>query len=192
MSAPTSEQPLPLAKRWRRLAVVALVPVLVLVGVVLVRANGQSADQSPHGTSPLIGHRAPALSGTTVSGGHYAYHPGAVTVVNIWASWCSPCRSELPTLVRLARQWAGQSVQVATIDTRDGATLAAQFLRQTGGTGLTAVRDPNGVLAVAWGATGVPETFVVDADGIVRAHWNGAVDATWLSREVAEARKPLS
>jgi len=180
--------PPPRARRLRRLCLVALVPVLVLVGVVLVRANGQSADASPHGSSPLIGHRAPALSGPTVSGGQYTYRPGAVTVVNIWASWCSPCRSELPTLVRLARQWSGHGVDVATIDTRDGVALAARFLRQTGGTGLLAVRDPKGVLAVAWGATGVPETFVVDADGIVRAHWNGPVDPTWLSREVADAQ----
>jgi len=178
----------PQARRWRRLAIVALVPVLVLVGVVLVRASGESVDQSPHGASPLIGHRAPALRGRTLSGGEYTYRPGTVTVVNIWASWCSPCRSELPTLVRLGRQWAGHGVELATIDTRDGAVLASRFLRQTGATGLTAVRDPNGMLAVAWGVTGVPETFVVDAKGIVRAHWNGAVDPTWLSREVAAAQ----
>lgn len=185
MMAP-SAPPSP-GRRLRRLAVVAVVPVLVL-GVVLVRANGQSAPASSHGTSPLLGHRAPTLSGATLGGGRYTYRPGAVTVVNIWASWCSPCRSELPTLVRLARQWSDQGVAVTTIDTRDGVALASRFLRQTGGTGLTAVSDPDGVLAVAWGATGVPETFVIDADGIVRAHWNGAVDATWLSREVADAR----
>lgn len=182
----------PQARRLRRLAIVALVPVLVLVGVLLVRANGQSASGSPHGASPLIGHRAPALSGPTLSGGKYTYRPGAVTVVNIWASWCAPCRSELPTLARLGRQWSGHGVELATIDTRDGAVLASRFLRQTGATGFTAVRDPNGGLAVAWGVTGVPETFVVDANGIVRAHWNGAVDAAWLSREVAAAQARTS
>jgi cytochrome c biogenesis protein CcmG/thiol:disulfide interchange protein DsbE len=169
----------------RRLALLAVVPVLVAVGVVLVRANGQSSSGQ---TSPLVGHRAPALNGRTLGGGHYTYRPGRVTVVNIWASWCAPCRTELPTLVRFAQQSAAQGVAVATVDTRDGVVPATRFLKRTGATGLTAVSDPDGVLAVGWGATGVPETFVVDARGIVRAHWNGAVDEAWLRAAVAHAR----
>lgn len=170
--------------RARWVALAGLVVVLVVVGDRLGALRG--TDSGHAAPSPLVGTRAPALAGPTVAGGHYRLRPGRLTVVNIWASWCGPCRGEMPDVARFAQQHPG--VRVVTIDTRDGIDPARKFLARMGARGLTAVHDPHGRLAVSWGATGVPETYVVDADGVIRAHHAGPVDANWLVQEVSRWR----
>jgi cytochrome c biogenesis protein CcmG/thiol:disulfide interchange protein DsbE len=134
----------------------------------------------------MVGSPAPALSGTTLDGSHYVLHParGHVTVVNIWAAWCAPCRSEIPRVVHAAAAYRSRGVRVVTIDTRDGPTAARALLADVHAQHLLAVEDPDGRLAISWGATGVPETVVVDGHGIVRARWLGAVSRGWLNAEV--------
>jgi cytochrome c biogenesis protein CcmG, thiol:disulfide interchange protein DsbE len=171
----------PAALRSRRALLVVGLVAVVLVATLALRPRGAS---SAGAGSPLIGKPAPALAGTTLSGQRFALRPGHVTVVNIWASWCDPCRQEVPLVADLARRWAGDGIQVATIDTRDGVSPARDFLAKVGASGLLAVQDPNGRIAVGWGATGVPETFVVDARGVVRARWIGAVSEDWLTGQV--------
>lgn len=164
-----------------------LAVVLATLGVAVARGG---ASQGPPGTgsqlhSPLDGKPAPALAGTTLAGKHFRLRPhGAVTVVNIWASWCGPCRQELPTLVRVQREWRHRGVRLVSINTKDGPVAARSFLHRLGVRDLLAVSDPQGRLAVAWGATGVPETVVVDRHGIVRARWLGAVHRDWLDEEL--------
>lgn len=170
--------------RARWLALAGLVVVLVVLGDRLGALRGTEAGHAAQ--SPLVGSAAPALAGGTVDGGHYRLRKGRLTVVNIWASWCGPCRSEMPAVARFAREHPG--VRVVTIDTRDGIDPARRFLARMGASGLVAVHDPHGRLAVSWGATGVPETFVVDAHGVVRAHHAGPVDAGWLVQEVGRWR----
>jgi cytochrome c biogenesis protein CcmG/thiol:disulfide interchange protein DsbE len=171
----------PAALLSRRTLLIAGLVAVVLVAALVLRPRGAS---SAGAGSPLIGKPAPALAGTTLTGQRFVLRPGHVTVVNIWASWCDPCRQELPLVAGLAQRWASDGVQVATIDTRDGASLARDFLAKVGASGLLAVQDPDGRIAVGWGATGVPETFVVDARGVVRARWIGAVSESWLTGQV--------
>lgn len=169
--------------------VVALAVVLLLavLGVAIARGGG-SGDVPATGSqlnSPLDGKPAPPLAGTTITGTHFRWRPdGAVTVVNIWASWCGPCREELPTLVQVQRRWRDRGVRLVSINTKDGPVAARSFLHRLGVRDLLAVSDPQGRLAVAWGATGVPETVVVDRHGIVRARWLGAVHRDWLDEEL--------
>lgn len=170
--------------RARWLALAGLVVVLVVVGDRLGALRGTDAGHPAQ--SPLVGTTAPTLAGGTVDGGHYRLRPGRLTVVNIWASWCGPCRDEMPAVARFAREHPG--VRVVTIDTRDGIDPARRFLARMGARSLVAVRDPDGRRAVAWGATGVPETFVLDAHGVVRAHHAGPVDDGWLGQEVGRWR----
>jgi len=160
---------------------------VLVVGLVLVAVLASGLDGATRASlrSPMVGHHAPSLSGRTLSGSTYTWRPaGNVTVVNIWASWCGPCRKELPLVARSARSWAGHGVRVVTIDTKDGPVAARTLLQETHADGLRAVQDPKGRLAVSWGATGVPETVVVDARGIVRARWTGALDEGWLRGEL--------
>lgn len=169
----------------RRGAMVA-VALAVLVGVSVMLGSALSRPGSTSSASPLVGRHAPRLAGTTLSGSHYRLpaHPGKLTLVNIWASWCGPCRQELPLLAQAAQKWSSRDVQLVTVNTKDGEVPARELLRKVHATDLLTVTDPHGDLAVEWGATGVPETFVVDAGGVVRARFQGPVNEQWLQQQL--------
>jgi cytochrome c biogenesis protein CcmG/thiol:disulfide interchange protein DsbE len=160
----------------------------LLLGSGLGNASPKLADESAG--SPLLGRPAPALSGKTLQGAHFslANDHSAVTFVNIWASWCTPCRQELPLVADTAAQWAGSGVDatVVTVDTKDGPVPARDMLRRSGAENLPTLLDPQGDRAVAWGATGVPETFVVDGHDIVRARHVGPVTRRWLEQQATQ------
>jgi cytochrome c biogenesis protein CcmG/thiol:disulfide interchange protein DsbE len=105
-------------------------------------------------------------------------------LVNIWASWCSPCRQELPLLAETARQWTGNGVRLVGLDVRDNEQDAQALLTETDATDLTVVPDPRGLVAVSWGVRAVPETFIVDRAGQIRVRAHGAVTATWLRQQL--------
>jgi cytochrome c biogenesis protein CcmG, thiol:disulfide interchange protein DsbE len=90
---------------------------------------------------------------------------GRVTVVNVWASWCVPCRQEHPALVELAKDPA---VRVVGINYKDSPDNARRFLRELGNPFAAIGADSSGRAAIDWGVYGVPETFVVGPDGTIR------------------------
>lgn len=159
-------------------AAVAATAVVALAGVL-----GTSLRSTDAGL-PGVGAPAPALSGTTLDGGHLdlADLRGSVVVVNVWASWCGPCRDELPMLVEAADRWRDEGLHVVGIVTRDRGSAATGLLREAGAEQLRSVQDPDGRLALSWGALGVPETFVVDRTGVVRARLVGPVSEGWLEQ----------
>lgn len=120
--------------------------------------------------SALIGQPAPAtdlppLDPRLSVGLKSENFAGNVTVVNIWASWCGPCRQEHPVLMDLSRD--GRFV-VAGLNYKDDPTNAAGFLAELGDPYRVIGADRNGRTAIDWGVYGVPETFLVDRDGIIR------------------------
>lgn len=177
----------------RRLAGWSSAGALALLAMAWVLGAGvryPAGDASGYGDGPAtaaVSRPAPPLRGTTLAGGAFdlAEQRGHVVLVNVWASWCAPCRDELPALAAAQRRWAGQGLLVAGIDMRDNAESALRLLDELHVTGLTSVADPQGTTAVAWGARGVPETFVVDRGGTVRVWAQGGVDDGWLDRYVA-------
>ena len=168
-------------RRW-----LLLVPAL-LVGLALTVPLALALDRPREAVSTaILGGPAPALSGPTLDGSHVdlADLRGSVVLVNVWASWCAPCREEMPLLVETARQWGPQGLRIVGIDVNDDDAAAREFLAGVGGTPFPSIADADGRLAVEWGTTGVPETFVVDRDGTVVARRVGAVSAAWLAEEV--------
>lgn len=176
---------------------------LVLLGLVLVAVTGlavvlSSGIRSAAGTADLgtqVQRRdqpAPALRGTSLDGAPFdlADLRGKVVLVNVWASWCDPCRRELPVFVDAQDRWSGQGFAVAGIDIRDNPESARRMLAELGARELTSVADPLGVTAVAWGARGVPETFLVDRAGRVRWWVQGAVDQAWLQQHIPDLLGP--
>jgi cytochrome c biogenesis protein CcmG, thiol:disulfide interchange protein DsbE len=155
----------------RRRAIV-LVPLAVFLGLVLlfvIRLNSGDPSRIP---SALIGHPAPQTdlpavagldrNGAPVPGIEAADFKGAVTVVNVWASWCVPCHDEAPLLMQLAQD---HRLRVIGINYKDEPDNARRFLGRYGNPFAAAGADSNGRASIDWGVYGVPETFVVGRDG---------------------------
>jgi cytochrome c biogenesis protein CcmG/thiol:disulfide interchange protein DsbE len=168
------------AGRWRWLAV----PSLVLpIGWLLFTGLGRDPRLIP---SPLLGKPLPALTGTTLDGTPWssATLAGKPALINVWASWCRPCVAEHPLLLDAARQHAGE-LQVVGVLYQDTADGAAAFLAHYGDGGWPDVDDASGRIAVSLGVTGPPETFFVDADGVVRYRHVGPLSPEVLSEQLA-------
>ncbi|ROT28175.1 TlpA disulfide reductase family protein [Micromonospora sp. HM5-17] len=148
-----------------------------------VAGTGSRSTGSPV-TAP--GAPAPPLAGRSLTGApvDLAAFRGRVVLVNLFASWCGPCRDELPLLVAAQRRWASRDLQVLGLAVRDGEAAIRALLAETGAVELTVVPDPTGATAVSWGAFGVPETFLVDAQGRIADRTSGPVTAGWLDRRL--------
>ena len=123
---------------------------------------------------------APDLAGTTLDGEPFrlADHLGDVVVLNVWASWCAPCRAEAPVLEQAAQDFADQPVQFVGIDTRDQDAAAKAFVERFGIT-FPSVVDRDGRLQLLFADTlppqAIPSTLVIDQQGRVAARALGAV-----------------
>ena len=152
------------------LPALVFVGLAVLFGVQLV--SGRNPSEVP---SALLNKPVPAFSlapldglladGKPVPGFSNEDLKGRVTVVNVWASWCAPCRQEHPLLVELARD---PSVRVVGINQKDNPDNARRFLGALGNPFSAVGVDPNGRASIDWGVYGVPETFIVGPDGTIR------------------------
>jgi len=124
---------------------------------------------------------APAITGMTLSGSNYTYLKNKVAVVNVWASWCSPCRAEAPTLVALANKYT--DVEFIGILTRDNPANAEAFERRFKIPYPTLIDDS--ILIGFKGslpANAIPTTVVLDRQGLVAARISGVVTVASLSK----------
>jgi cytochrome c biogenesis protein CcmG/thiol:disulfide interchange protein DsbE len=159
------------AGAWRRRMIVfiPLVAFLALTALFVLRLGAGDPSRIP---SALIGQPAPRTDlpplaglerdGKAVLGLDSADFKGQVTVLNVWASWCVPCREEAALLVALA---ADPRVRVVGINYKDQADNARRFLGRYGNPFAANGTDGNGRAAIEWGVYGVPETFVIGRDG---------------------------
>jgi cytochrome c biogenesis protein CcmG/thiol:disulfide interchange protein DsbE len=108
---------------------------------------------------------------------------GKVVVLNLFASWCDPCKAEAPILEQIQRQIHGQDATVLGVTYLDNTSDAQQFVHQEH-INYPVVRDVTGDFARAWGANGIPETFVIDRDGRVAAVRRYQLAGAWLQRSV--------
>jgi cytochrome c biogenesis protein CcmG, thiol:disulfide interchange protein DsbE len=156
--------------RPRRLMV--LLPLAVFLGLAALFLAGLYSGDPSILPSALIGHPAPQTNlppiagldhdGAPVPGLDPAAFKGAVTIVNVWASWCVPCHDEAPMLMQLAQD---KRVRLVGINYKDDPGNARRFLGRYGNPFAAAGADQNGRAAIEWGVYGVPETFIVGRDG---------------------------
>jgi cytochrome c biogenesis protein CcmG/thiol:disulfide interchange protein DsbE len=142
---------------------------LALAALFMIRLGAGDPSRIP---SALVGHPAPATTlpplaglerdGKPVPGLDAASFKDAVTVLNVWASWCLPCRDEAPLLMELA---ADRRIRVLGINYKDQGENARRFLGRYGNPFVANGVDANGRAAIEWGVYGVPESFVVGQDG---------------------------
>ena len=156
--------------RRRLLVLLPLVVFLALAALFFFRLGSGDPSRIP---SALIGHPAPetnmppvagllARDGKPLPGIVAAEFQGAVTLVNVWASWCIPCHDEAPLLNTLA---GDSRIRLIGINYKDQPDNARRFLGRYGNPFAAAGADQNGRASMEWGVYGVPETFLVGRDG---------------------------
>lgn len=145
--------------------------------------------------SALLGKPAPVFAFTAIEGlgtagpatngfDQSALATGEVTVVNFWASWCAPCVDEHPQLVALKSR---TGVRVAGVNVKDDPAAARQFLTRYGNPYTMIGADRTGRGSIEWGVYGTPETFIVDAKGVLRLKHVGPITPEDLDRKILPA-----
>ncbi len=175
----------------------AFLPAILFFALVLLFWRGLFGDPSIV-PSALIGKPAPqfnlpAIEGLNLPGlSHSDLSHDKVTVVNVWASWCAPCRIEHPVLLELAKR---TDIKLVGIDNKDDPENARRFLGTLGNPYAAIGSDADGRATIDWGTYGVPETFIVDAQGIIRFKLIGGLTAellnTGFTAEIEKAKLPL-
>lgn len=172
----------------------ALLPLLLFGGFALV-AGKMLYDQDVNGLdvsaipSALIGTRAPTLSLPPLEGSNLppltdAAIRGKLTLVNVFASWCIPCRQEHPLLQELAKD---DRITVVGINYKDKPDNALRFLGELGNPFAAIGIDPSGKAAIDWGVYGIPESYLVGADGTILYKKVGPIDARSVERDLRPA-----
>lgn len=158
------------------------IPAAVLAGLVVLFAVGLTRDPSKI-PSPLIGKPAPAFDLPTPEGERLALAAlrGQPVLVNFWASWCTPCLQEHPLLMELARS----GVRIVGLNYKDDPAAAAQWLARHGNPFATIAQDRDGRVGLDWGVYGVPETYVLDAQGVIRHKHIGPMTREAWQTEIA-------
>lgn len=175
-------------KERRRRLVWALLPIVVFAALAVLFVIGLSRDDPSRVPSVLIGKPVPEFDlpplegmrrqGQQLPGLNSAdLKQGEVTLVNIWASWCAPCREEHPQLMALSEI---PGVRLVGINYKDDPENARRFLGALGLPFSAIGVDSKGRTFVDWGAYGVPETFLVDGKGIIRYKYIGPISAQGL------------
>jgi len=147
-----------------------LASAVLLLGLFMIALTG---EEDAEAGDPRIGRELPDLPLTPASG-FEPFDPAAIEgpyLLNVWASWCPPCRVEHPTLEALHE--AG--VPIYGVVYKDEPQDALGFVARFGDVWTAQMADPEGRAAIELGVTGPPETFVIDRSGTVRARFRGAV-----------------
>lgn len=158
-----------------------VLPIIVLIGLVLLFAFGLQHDPREV-PSPLVGKPAPEFSLRRLGTDQPVTRAdllGRPVLVNFFASWCAGCRVEHPLLMKLARD----GVPIVGIDYKDTDLAGQQWLSRNGNPYVDLIADELGTAGLDWGVYGVPETFVLDAEGtIIYKQIGPMTEEAWVER----------
>lgn len=175
-----------------RISPMMLLPVAVFAGFAAMAGWALMRPDPDALPSAIAGREAPPVGTQTLPGkvqltDEMLRQPG-VKLVNFWASWCPPCRAEHPTLVDLSKQ-----LPVYGVDLKDPEASASAFLAEHGDPFHALATDPRGRIAIDWGVTAPPETFIVDGQGKILYRFAGPlVRDDYTQRFLPELQKALA
>jgi cytochrome c biogenesis protein CcmG/thiol:disulfide interchange protein DsbE len=158
-----------------------LLPIAIFIALAIFFLFRLYAGDPSRIPSVLTGRPAPELTLPPLTLAHDAINTGLegispdifkrnkITIVNVWASWCAPCREEHPYLMQLARRVrSDDALQIVGLNYKDKSENARRFLGALGNPFTVIGVDATGRAGIEWGVYGVPETFIVDRQGIIR------------------------
>lgn len=153
-----------------------VVTAVFAVGLLLGACSGES-------TKPVSGNQAPDFALRDLAGVEHrlSAHRGKVVFVNLWATWCPPCRHEVPSMVRLYGQFRERGLEILAVSEDQDRTALQEFV-QTYGMAFPVPIDEQKQVYNLYRATGVPETHLIDKQGALVRTWIGPFD--WTAPEV--------
>ena len=164
---------LPAGRAWPRRKAAGVLAVAAVAAWGLSRQWPRSPDEAT-----LVGTRVPAFALPRLDDAQQQVSAvglqGTAWLLNLWASWCAPCRDEHPVLLTLARD---RTLPLIGVLHQDDPRAADEWLRRLGDPYRAVAVDREGTLARALAVEGVPQTLLIDADGVVRWHLSGALSA---------------
>ncbi len=183
----------PAAPRRRRpVAPFVALAVAVALGALFVVLAGSEPGRATRVESFLLGRPAPPAVGTTLDDAPFdlARRKGSWVVLNFFDPTCVPCVEEHPELIAFAEQQAqlADGAELYTVINRGGDDAVRAFFADNGG-GWPVVRDPTGAISVAFGVAKVPETWVIDPNGVVRVRYPGPVTDEALGAQLQQLRE---
>lgn len=150
-------------------------PPLIFAALAVMFYVGMSRDDPNQLPTALAGRQAPAVAvtplGDKATFADADLRDGKVKLVNYWASWCAPCRVEHPNLEKLS----AQGLTIYGVNYKDKPENALKFLAELGDPYAAIGADAEGRMAINWGVYGVPETYVIDGNGVIVARHAGPV-----------------
>ncbi|MDH4539078.1 DsbE family thiol:disulfide interchange protein [Sulfitobacter faviae] len=150
-----------------------IAPPVIFAAFVALAAVGMYRDDPEGLPSTLVGQQAPAMPADTLPGYPQAtddmLRGGQVSLVNFWASWCPPCRAEHPKLLEMQ----AEGMNIIGVNFKDTEKNATAYLEDEESPFAGVGFDPQGRVAIDWGVTAPPETFIVDGDGTVLFRFAG-------------------
>ena len=161
-------------------ALLATLAVLAVIGLLGFGLLSKGETKISVG-EPVPDRELPVLGGS--GHGSIADYRGEWVLVNLWASWCTPCRQEAPELDRFASRYRDRDVRVLGINVQDNSDDALAFMRKHR-IRYPQLRSVGDERSAAFGSTGVPENFLVDPSGRLALIWRGPVDEEFLRQQV--------
>lgn len=156
-----------------KLSPMMIAPPVIFAAFVALAAVGMYRDDPEGLPSTLVGQQAPAMPEDTLPGYPQATNDmlraGQVSLVNFWASWCPPCRAEHPKLLEMQ----AEGMNIIGVNFKDTEKNATAYLENEESPFAGVGFDPQGRVAIDWGVTAPPETFIVDGDGTVLFRFAG-------------------
>jgi peroxiredoxin len=169
-------------QQWVAIASGAMALVFVVALVIKIRPQMNLLE---------VGSRAPDFHAVDLANGRattLADYKGKVILLNVWATWCQPCRVEMPAIQRLHKKLGGADFQIVAVSIdADGDSVVSAFAHDLGLT-FQILHNQSGDIQQIYQTTGVPESFVIDREGIIvkkvigAAEWDGPVNETLIER----------
>ncbi len=159
-----------LSRRW----------MIALLGFCIVAANAAELV--------TVNEKSPPEAGDQRLQAAIAAHQGRPVLINFWATWCEPCRAEMPSLQRLADRWRDRGLAVITVAVADNSRQVEDYLREIG-VQLAVIHDPEQTINQPWGARVVPTTLILDTRHRIRLRGQGAID--WDAAAIDRQLQPV-